>query len=457
MKVPLKLFNSLNKRIEVFKPIKKKQVSVYACGPTVYQAAHIGNLRTYLFEDLLRRVLEYNGYEVKHIMNITDVGHLTSDADIGEDKVETAARKAQKTASEITKHYADLFKKDLKTLNIEFPQKFAWASKYIKEQIELIKKIEKKGYTYITDDGIYFDTTKFKKYGRLGKVSVGKSRVKHSQGKKSISDFALWKFSKPDEKRQQEWKSPWGIGYPGWHIECSAISTKELGQPFDIHLGGEDHIAIHHNNEIAQSEAANNKPLANYWLHGAFMLLKDKKMSKSKGNFIVLDDLSIQSVYPLAFRYLAITSHYRSKLNFSKEALINANNSLEGLRSFFILNISRGKILKKYIDKFIKAINNDLNTPEAMKVVWELVKSKEKPKDKRATLLDMDKVLGLGLDKLKPIPIVNNKKLSSLLQQRDKARENKDWEKADNLRSQIEELGYEIVDGKRKSKLIPKV
>lgn len=442
----LKLYNSLSKKLEVFKPIKKTQVSLYACGPTVYQTAHIGNLRTYLFEDILKRVLEFNGYKVKHVMNVTDVGHLTSDADTGFDKIEEAARKQGKTAKEITKYYADLFKKDLKALNIEPPDKFAWATKYIKQQIKLIQQLEKKGYTYATTDGIYFDTAKFKDYGKLGKVSTGKSRVVHCVEKHRESDFALWKFSIPDEKRQQEWKSPWGVGYPGWHLECSAIATTELGQPFDIHAGGEDLLAIHHNNEIAQSEAAYDKPLANYWLHGAFMLMGKGKMSKSKGNFITLDDLEKKGfVVPLAFRYLVITSHYRSKLNFSEEALNNAWRSLVKLQLLFFDKAKNGKVLKIYRDKFLKAINSDLNMPKAMVIVWDLVKSsKVKLADKQATLLDFDKVLGLNLCHVVMVPV----KVVSLAVERGEAKLKKNFKKADKLRDQIEKLGWLVEDTK---------
>ncbi len=452
--VALKLYNSLSKKLETFKPIKKGQVSFYACGPTVYQTAHIGNLRTYIFEDILRRVLEFNDYKVKHVMNITDVGHLTDDADSGEDKVEVAAKKSGKKVKEITKYYADLFKKDINALNIETPNKFAWASKYIKEQIDLIKKIEAKGYVYTTSDGVYFDTIKFKQYGRLGKVSTGKSRISHDKKKHNESDFALWKFSQPDEKRQQEWLSPWGKGYPGWHIECSAISETELGQPFDIHTGGEDHITIHHNNEVAQSEAAYDKPLANYWLHGAFMLLNKDKMSKSKDNFKLLSDLEKSGFEAMAFRYLAITSHYRSKLNFSEVALKNASKSLYKLGSLFSQKTTGGKIDKTYLNKFIKAINDDLNMPKAFTVVWKLAKStKVKLADKQVTLLEFDKVLGLDLGNFKQVP----SDIKKLADDRRKAQINKNYKQADSLRDKLDKLGWLIEDTKEGVRLRKKL
>lgn len=444
----LKLFNTLGRKKQEFRPIRKGQVSMYTCGPTVYQYAHIGNLRAYLAEDVLRRVLEYDGYKVHQVMNITDVGHLTSDADTGEDKVEQEAKKEHKTAKAVTKFYADQFVKDLKVLNIKMPVKFGWASKYIKEQIDLIKKLEKKGYTYRTSDGIYFDTAKFKGYGKLGTSGLaGKrvSRVAHSKEKKRETDFALWKFSRRGEKRQQEWKSPWGVGFPGWHIECSAISTKELGQPFDIHTGGEDHIAIHHNDEIAQSEAAYGKPLAHYWFHNAFMVVNRAKMAKSAGNFYTLSDLKKQGIEPMVYRYLAISSHYRQKLNFSKSALEGAQNSLNKLRTVFDSKTNGGRVCQIYKKKFLAALNDDLNMPKAIAVVWDLVKSTKKSlADKQATLLDFDKVLRLGLGEYKPSAIPAEVK--KLVAEREKARKLKDWKKADQLRRQINKRGYNVKD-----------
>ncbi|OGB74033.1 cysteine--tRNA ligase [candidate division Kazan bacterium RBG_13_50_9] len=445
-RVQLKLYNSLSRKTEAFKPLKKGRVSIYSCGPTVYQYAHVGNLRAYLATDILRRVLEYDGLRVRHVMNITDVGHLTSDADTGEDKVEVAAKRTGRTAKEITKFYADQFVKDIRALNIELPVKFAWASRYIKEQIELVKRLEKKGYTYKTSDGIYFDTAKFKGYGKLGTSGLaGKrvSRVAHSREKKRATDFALWKLS-GSKKRQQEWKSPWGVGYPGWHIECSAISTRELGQPFDIHTGGEDHILIHHNDEIAQSEAAYSKPLAHYWFHNAFMVVNKKKMAKSAGNFYTLSDLGKQGIEPIAFRYLAASSHYRQKLNFSKSALVGAQNSLNKLRVVFFQRKHRGRTSQVYRKRFLAAINSDLNMPKAIMVVWDLVKSKKPLADKQATLLNFDRVLGLGLEDYKPVTVPA--KVKALVRERESAREAGDWEKADKLRAQIVRLGFAVKD-----------
>src|SRR3990167_2921174 len=492
----LKLFNTLGRKKQEFKPIKRGQVSMYTCGPTVYRSAHIGNLRAYLAADILRRTLEYNGYKVKQIINITDVGHLTSNADTGEDKVESESKKTGKTAKEITKFYAEQFVKDIKALNIEMPVKFAWASKYIKEQIDLIKRLEKKGYTYKTIYGIYFDTAKFKGYGKLGTSGLaGKqvSRVAHSKEKKREADFALWKFS-GKEKRQQEWKSPWGVGFPGWHIECSAISTKELGQPFDIHTGGIDHVLIHHNDEIAQSEAAYGKPLANFWIHNEFLdvdptwsltmrnnthecpycgyknlvkglsgYIKKKlpdgdwllqvrckkckkvfsgmvKMSKSLGNFMPLTDLIQKTgVEPTAFRLFALSKHYRSGLHLSLSAVLNSQKLLNKLRAIFDKKTRGGKVCRTCKEKFMTALNNDLSMPKAMAVVWILVKRTDRTlADKQATLLDFDKVLGLGLKDYKPEGIpAEVKKLAA---EREIARKKKDWSKADQLRVKIAEF-----------------
>ena len=440
----IRLYNTLTRQKEIFHPLKRGLVSLYSCGPTVYQPAHIGNLKTYLFVDLLKRMLEYNGYRVKNIINITDVGHLTSDADTGEDKVEAAAKKEHKTAKEITHYYADLFQKDLADLNIEKPTKFAWASQYIREQIKLVQELEKKGYTYQTGDGIYFDTAKFPEYGKLAKVGAGQARIVHSGGKHNETDFALWKFSKPDEKRQQEWPSPWGIGYPGWHLECSAISVKELGQPFDIHTGGEDHIAIHHNNEIAQSEAAKGLPLANYWLHSMFLLVNNAKMAKSQGNFITLPGLLEEGFDPLAFRYLVVSSHYRNKLNFSKDAMEGAQNSLNKLRELFGQRGRGGRILEQYRKAFMLAISDDLNMPEAMKEVWVVAKSNESLADKQTTILDFDRVLGLNLKNYRPAIIP--REIINLANQREKARAAQDWAQSDELRQEIEKQGYQVLD-----------
>ncbi len=446
----MKLFNTLTGKKQVFKPLRSGKVSFYACGPTVYGSPHIGHARTYVFEDILRRTLEYNGYEVHHIINVTDVGHLFGDGDEGEDKIEKSARTAGQKVSEITKKYFGEFKHDLQRLNVLMPAKFAWASKYIPEQKMLLERIFSKKYAYITDDGIYFDTQKFGKYGRLGglanrQADEQQSRIGGGDSKRHPFDFALWKFS--EGPRLQEWSSPLKVkrkGYPGWHLECSAISVAELGQPFDIHAGGIDHVTTHHNNEIAQSESAYGKPLAKYWLHGEHLLMQDSKMSKSVGNVTALDDLIDTGFDPLALRYLILTTHYRSRLHFQASALQGATVALGKLREVFATKATGGKVVAKYQKAFAAAIGEDLNTAQGLAVVWELVKSSSSLADKQATLVDMDRVLGLGLASYKA-PKVSPAVLE-LARERQAAREAKDWAKADELRGKVEQLGYTIKD-----------
>lgn len=457
----MKLFNTLGDKKQTFKPLRTGKVSFYACGPTVYWSPHIGNMRTYIFEDILRRTLEYGGYSVKHIMNVTDVGHLVGDADTGLDKVEEAARKEKVSASQVTKKYFDEFKENLKALNVLMPEKFAWATKYVPQQKELVERLYAKKYAYVTSDGIYFDTQKFTKYGRLGgfnkrKAEEQKNRVGLDPEKKHPFDFALWKFS--DGPRLQEWTSPLNIkrkGYPGWHIECSAISVAELGQPFDIHTGGIDNIAPHHNNEIAQSEAAYGKPLANYWLHGEHLLMKDAKMSKSLGNVTTLNALMDQGTDPLAFRYLVLTSHYRNRLTFSAEALQAATVALDKLRSLFEKREKGGKVSTKFKKQFEAALFDDLNVAEGLATTWAVFKSDMPVADKQATILDFDRVLGLNLDKWKPvvIPIAVNQ----LADRREDARKKKDWAEADKMRAAIEKAGFEIKDTAEGYKLSKKI
>jgi len=438
----VKLFNTLSRKKEIFKPQSKKQVGFYSCGPTVYHYAHIGNLRTYIFSDVLKKTLECNDYKVKHVMNITDVGHLVSDADTGEDKIEKAAKKERKTAWKIAEFYAKAFKKDLKALNIEEPDVWAKATDYIKEQIELIKKIEKKGFTYRIKDGIYFDTSKIKNYGKLAsrkKIKLRPGiRVKMAQGKRNETDFALWKFS--SEKRQMEWNSPWGIGFPGWHTECVAMGVKHLGIPFDIHTGAIDLIPTHHTNEIAQAKAAFSKDLAKYFLHGEHLILKQGKMAKSEGNIVLVQDLVKKGFNPLSYRYLCLTAHYRSKLVFSWKSLKAAQRALENLYDRFsrITNNESGIRNKK---EFLKYINDDLNTSKALAFIWKLIKENKVSKQ---TLLDFDKVLGLGLDKVKKLKIPE--KIKKLAEQREKYRKEKDFKKADQIRKQIEKQGFSIED-----------
>lgn len=447
----LKLYNTLTRKEEVFKPIKKGYVKIYSCGPTVYLYQHIGNLRTYIFSDILRRTLIYDNYKVKQVMNVTDVGHLTSDADTGDDKMELAIKRESKSSKEIADYYLKKFKEDFKKLNITEPNLWTKATEHIKEQIKLIKKLEENGYTYKTSDGIYFNTSKFPKYGDLAKLDIkglrAGQRVEMGE-KKNKTDFALWKFSKPEEKREMEWTSPWGVGFPGWHIECSAMSMKYLGEHFDIHTGGIDHIPIHHTNEIAQSEAATGKKFVNYWMHGNFLTSLGRKISKSKGGLYTISELEKEGFKPLYFRYFILTTHYRKPLNFSIKNLEKAKESYQRLKNI-VLEISfkskenNNKINEKYLKRFEEAINNDLNTPNALQISWELIRDK-KALGKLQTIKKMDSIFGLNLLKKEKIKIPKNVK--KLADERKELRVKKEWKKSDELRKKIEVFGYIIED-----------
>jgi len=492
------LYDTLTKKKQIFKPIKDKKVGLYTCGPTVYSYAHIGNLRTYIFEDILKRVLLYQQYKIKHVMNITDVGHLTSNADTGEDKIEKAAKKSKKSAFEIAEFYTKSFFDDCKKLNILAPDIVAKATDHIKEDIELIKVLEKNNFTYRTSDGIYFDTSKLKDYGKLTGMNFKKlnktlkagARIELSPEKRNITDFSLWKFSPKNAKRQMEWQSPWGIGFPGWHIECSTINLKYLGNAFkgkkffpkkiqtiDIHTGGIDLIPIHHTNEIAQVEAITNKKFVNFWLHGEFLILKDARMGKSIGNVILIKNLEKLGFSPLAFRYLVLNSHYRTSLEFSLKALENAQESLNNIYNFVLdCLIDSKKIqptktsafsLNEIKKEFEKSIYNDLNTPQALAAFWKLIKNyyqaRNNPnkankicsKEIYQLALNFDKVLGLGLDEIKLI--IPSKKIKELAEKREQLRKIKEWEKADEIRKIIEKSGFLLEDTKRGTIIKPKL
>ncbi|MBU1178494.1 cysteine--tRNA ligase [Patescibacteria group bacterium] len=451
--MPLKLYNTLARKKEDFKPLADNQVGLYTCGPTVYDYAHIGNLRTYVFEDVLKRVLLYDDYKVKHVMNITDVGHLTSDADEGEDKMEVGARREKKTAWEIAEFYTKAFKKDIAQLNILPPDIWCKATDHIKEQIKLIETLEKKGFTYETDDGIYFDTAKFENYGALAKLDIeglqAGARIEIVKGKRNPTDFALWKFSpstSSGEKRQMEWDSPWGTGFPGWHIECSAMAMKYLGEQIDIHCGAVDHLNVHHTNEIAQSEAATGQKFVNYWIHGEHLLVNGGKMSKSEDNYTTLQTVIDKGYSPLVFRYLVLTSHYRSKLNFTWESLRAAQNALAKLSKQVAELSDTEKPDQEYADKFRTALNDDLNTSQAISVVWDLLRTDRPAGVKKATLLDFDKILGLDLDKIEKRSTKIPAKMEKLLAERKQARADKDWGRADELRNEIEQAGFTVND-----------
>jgi cysteinyl-tRNA synthetase len=448
----LKLYNTLGRELQPFTPINPDEVTMYTCGPTVYDFAHIGNLRAYIFADILKRVLLFNGYNLKNVINITDVGHLTSDGDEGEDKIEKSAKLQSKSAWDIAKFYEEAFKSDLHKLNILEPTIWAKVTDHIDEQIDLIKKLEEKGFTYKINDGIYFDTSKFEKYGELALLNLEgqeeSDRMTKNAEKNNPSDFALWKFSKEDEKRQMEWKSPWGVGFPGWHIECSAISMKYLGETLDIHTGGIDHIPVHHTNEIAQSESVTGKKFANYWLHNDYIVLNKEKMAKSKGNFTTLTTLEDKGIDPIAYRFFCLSSHYRSKLNYSDEAIENADHSWKKFKNKFLdLGQQKGNPDKGYLEKFTNFVNEDLSIPQAFALTSEILKSDLVDSDKRATILRFDKVFGFGLKDLKPeetqdIP----KEVTDLADERMTARGNKRFDKADEIRDLITDMGWEVED-----------
>ncbi len=453
------LYNTLSREKEEFKTIQPGEVGLYTCGPTVYNQAHIGNLRTYLFEDFLKRTLLYNDYKVKQVMNITDVGHLVGDRDMGEDKMETGASREGKTAHEVAEFYTEAFKKDITTLNILEPDIWCKATDHIPEQIDLIKKLEKKGYAYKTSDGIYFDTSKIKDYNKLSHLPLDDlkegARVEKNEEKKNLTDFALWKFSPQDSKRQMEWESPWGVGFPGWHIECSAMSLKYLKDQLDIHCGGIDHVNIHHTNEIAQSEAATDKKFFNYWLHGAFLNISGgKKMAKSEDNFLTLENaLADKGISPLAYRFAALQVHYRKPMEYSEEGFKQAQEGLNSLyNQIVLLGDDEGKINLEFKKKFLEVINDDLNMPQALALVSAVIKSDLSEEDKLATILDFDKVLGLSLDKAskmvrRSLDLENlSKEVQDLVKQRNKAREGQNWAESDRLRDELKDMGYIIED-----------
>ena len=455
----LKVYNTLTRQKEEFKPLNGKCVTMYSCGPTVYNYAHIGNLRTYIFMDILRRVLRADGYKLKGVMNITDVGHLLSDADDGEDKMAKAAAEQKKRPEEIAAFYTDVFMKDIAALNIGKPEIIAKATDHIPDMIAFVEGLCAKGYGYETSDGIYFDIGKFPAYGRLSRLNLDEqiagARVEVNSEKRHPADFALWK--KAPKEHIMQWPSPWGMGYPGWHIECSAMSRKYLGDTFDIHTGGVDHIPVHHENEIAQSEALIGHKAVDYWMHGEFMLVDGGKMSKSLGNTYTVAQLVERGYSPLAFRYFCLNAHYRKKLNFTFEGLTAAQtayNRLLGL--LYACKISDkhtdAKMIDGYTAEFNEAINDDLNIPLALGVLWTMLKN-EPSRDIYETALAFDKVLGLSLDKAAaPVldePVVDiPETIRTLADERFAARKNKDWATSDRLRDELAAAGWVVVDAK---------
>ena len=450
----LKLYNTLSREKENFTPINDI-VKIYSCGPTVYSFAHIGNLRTYIFMDTLRRVLKYNGYTLKHAMNITDVGHLESDADEGEDKIAKAAKKEKKDPYEIAEFYTNIFLKDFDRLNIDRPEIICKATDHINEMIEFVSDILKNGYGYETSRGIYFDISKLDKYPVLSARKVDEqiagARVEVDKEKKNPEDFALW--IKAPEKHLMKWDSPWGLCYPGWHIECSAMSNKYLGSEFDIHTGGVDHIPTHHENEIAQSKGRCGIIPARVWMHCNFLQIDGGKMSKSLGNVYTIDTLIEKGIDPIAYKLFCFSSHYRNKLNFTFEGAISANTSLIRLREGYQKHLNGTEdisqdILTEFEEKFHKAINDDLNMPIAMSIVWDIIKYPKKTKKLAELLVKFDEVLGLNIDKSMDKTIEIPDEIKELMEQRKKAREEKNWELSDKIRDIIKEKGYIISDSK---------
>ena len=454
-------YNTLTKKKELFIPIEKGKVRMYSCGPTVYKDATIGNMRTNLFQDTLRRVLRYNGYELKHAMNITDVGHLVSDGDKGEDKMLKSAREEHKTPLQIAEYYTKLFFRDLERLNIETPEIICKATDHIKEMLELVQKIMERGYAYETSTAIYFDVSKLDEYGILSGVNLREqkagARVEVDPEKRNPYDFALW--IKAPENHLMKWDSPWGPSYPGWHIECSTMSTKYLGEVFDIHTGGIDLIPTHHENEIAQSKGACGKIPAHYWMHGEYLLINGGKMSKSLGNVYLLDDIINKGYDPLVYRLFNFSCHYRGKLNFTWEGIESASVALDRLRDGYQKHLAgtaevSDEIINDMENRFHQAINDDLNMPLAMSVVWEAVKYADKSPKIAKLLEKFDTVLGIKItekEEQEAIP----EEILELVEQRKKARQEKNWAESDRLRDLISEKGYAVKDTKEGMEVNP--
>jgi cysteinyl-tRNA synthetase len=456
----LHLYDTWTRSMRDFVPQRPGEVGLYTCGPTVYNFQHIGNLRTYMFEDGLTRVLRLNGYRVNHVMNITDVGHLVGDGDEGEDKMESGSRRTGKTAWEIAEEYTVDFKQSLAMLNIREPQIWCKATDHIPEQIAFIQAIEEKGYVYVTSDGVYFDTSKQSDYGYLARLNVeglrAGERVELGE-KKNPTDYALWKFSQPQDKRQMEWDSPWGRGFPGWHIECSAMARRYLGDLFDIHCGGEDHVPVHHTNEISQTQAAYGTRLSEYWMHGFFLQLGGEKMAKSKGEFLRVQSLIERGYDPLAYRYLNLTAHYRTQLDFSWEAMDAAQTTLNRLRVLVhgLGDAGSAKPDAGFVDRWREKLNDDLNFPQALALLFELTKSDLANDVKKATIAHFDEGFGLELATWVPEIVTVPSEVQAVADQRWAARSAKDWAEADRLRGELAALGWAMKDGKESYDLSP--
>ena len=456
----LYFYNTLTKRKDLFKPINPEEIRIYSCGPTVYKDATIGNMRTNIFQDVLRRVLRYNGYKIKHAMNITDVGHLVSDGDEGEDKMLKSAREEHKTPLQIAEHYTKLFFDDLKSLNIETPEIVCKATDHIKEMLEYVEKLVENGYAYETSTAIYFDVSKLDKYPILTNIDVENqkagARVDVDPEKRNPYDFALW--IKAPENHIMKWESPWGLSYPGWHIECTAMGRKYLGEEFDIHTGGVDHIPTHHENEIAQAKGATGKIHAKLWMHGEFLLVDGGKMSKSLGNVYTISQLQEKGIEPLAYKLFCYSAHYRTKLNFTFDGAIASQKALNRLREGYLKHLDGNneisqKNIEEYENKFLETINNDLNIPAAIGIIWDIVRSDKKSKQYAKLLEKFDEVLGLDiknsekyLEKQKNIELPEE--IEKLVEERKQARLEKNWALSDEIRNKLIENGYQVEDSK---------
>jgi cysteinyl-tRNA synthetase len=464
----IRLFNTLTREKEVFEPLTPGLVKMYTCGPTVYNYAHIGNLRSYIFPDLLKKLLAFLGYQVTQIMNFTDVGHLTSDADAGDDKIEKAAAALGKSAWDISKYYAEAFKRDIAALNISFPTRFTYATDYIPQQIDLVKALENKELTYANSDGIYYDTSRFPAYGKMAKLDLEglQEGVRvDAEGKRNKTDFALWKFSPSGVQRQMEWQSPWGMGFPGWHLECTAMIFAELGETIDIHTGGTDHIPVHHTNEIAQAEGATGHPFVKYWLHGEFLVLdQNQRMGKSEGNFVTLQTLIDAGFSPRAYRYLCLTSHYRHFLSFSQDNLKAASTAyfklkrlIEHLHAQDNRNPEAAASMR---EKIVSALCDDLNAPKAIGLLWDLVQNDAiGDAHKFALLREIDQILSLDLFDFTDYPELTLEipaSVQTLAQERWAARQAKNWAESDRLRDLIQAAGFQMRDGKESYSLVKK-
>lgn len=453
MNSAIRIYNTQSRTLETFAPIHPGEVSIYSCGPTVYHYQHLGNMRAAVFADTLRRMFAASGYTVKHIINITDVGHNVDDGDNGEDKMEKGSRREGKSVWEIAKMYTDTYFSDLEALNIPLlSYTFPRATDNIKEQIDLVTALEKAGYTYAINDGIYFDTSKFKEYGDFAHLDIkglqSGARVEENTEKKNLTDFALWKFSPKNKKRQMEWDSPWGVGFPGWHIECSAMAMKYLGNHFDIHTGGIEHIQVHHTNEIAQSECATGEKYVNYWMHNNHLQDATGKMSKSSGDFLTISSIVSKGYDPIAFRYFLLTAHYRKELSFSFEALDAAATAYKKLRNWVKQHATiDGTVNEAYKEKFFVALRDDLSTPTCIAEIWNLLRDDTlTDSDKYRTLIMMSDVLGLSLKKNEVEDTVIPSNVQALLDARNIARKSKNFQESDRLRDEISQHGFIVKD-----------